>query len=251
MLTGYTGGKILWLRDEEPENFARMKVFINPKDYIRFKLTGEIGTDMSDASGTGFFDVKSRRWSDRIIEIADLPKSIFPPCMESVDLAGHVTAEVAALTGLPEGLNVYAGGGDAVIQTTGAGLVRQGVIGVVIGTAGNVSMGLNGYKDNPGAKLQVFCNNEPGLWHAFGCTLAAGGAYRWYRDALCESDIAAAKATGRNVYDIMGEAAAASCPGANGVHIRAVPVGRALPVPGRQRARRVLRADAGLARAPI
>ena len=231
MLTGYTGGKILWLRDEEPENFARMKVFINPKDYIRFKLTGEIGTDMSDASGTGFFDVKSRRWSDRLIEIAGLPKSIFPPCMESVDLAGHVTAEVAALTGLPEGLNVYAGGGDAVIQTTGAGLVRQGVIGVVIGTAGNVSMGLNGYKDNPGAKLQVFCNNEPGLWHAFGCTLAAGGAYRWYRDALCESDITAAKATGRNVYDIMGEAAAASCPGANGVIFAPYLSGERCPYP--------------------
>ena len=231
MLTGYTGGKILWLRDEEPENFERMRVFINPKDYIRFKLTGEIGTDMSDASGSGFFDVHNRKWSEELIKIAGLPMSIFPPCMESIDLAGHVTKEAAELTGLPEGLNVYAGGGDAVIQTTGAGLVRQGVIGVVIGTAGNVSMGLNGYKENAGGMLQVFCNNEPGLWHAFGCTLAAGGAYRWYRDTLCESDIAAAQATGRNVYDIMGDAAAASKPGANGVIFAPYLSGERCPYP--------------------
>ena len=231
MLTGYTGGKLLWLRDEEPENFERMKVFVNPKDYIRLMLTGEVAIDMSDASGTGFFNVRKREWSWELIDIAGLPHSIFPECIESTALAGHVTADAARLTGLPEGLNVYAGGGDAVIQTTGAGLVRQGVIGVVIGTAGNVSMGLNGYKDNPGGKLQVFCNNEPGLWHAFGCTLAAGGAYRWYRDALCEADIAAARASGRNVCDIMGEAAAASRPGANGVIFAPYLSGERCPYP--------------------
>ncbi len=231
MLTGYTGGKLLWLRDEEPANFERMKLFLNPKDYIRFKLTGEIALDVSDASGTGFFNVRERQWSWELIDIAGLPHSIFPECIESTALAGRITAEVAQLTGLPQGLNVYAGGGDAVIQTTGAGLVRQGVIGVVIGTAGNVSMGLNGYKDNPGGKLQVFCNNEPGLWHAFGCTLAAGGAYRWYRDALCEADIERARATGRNVYDIMGEAAAQSRPGANGVIFAPYLSGERCPYP--------------------
>ena len=231
MLTGYTGGKLLWLRDEEPENFSRMELFLNPKDYIRFMLTGEKAIDMSDASGSGFFNVKERRWSWELIDIAGLPHSIFPELLESVDLAGHITREAAALTGLPEGLNVYAGGGDAVIQTTGAGLVRQGVIGVVIGTAGNISMGLNKYLDNPGGKMQVFCNNAPGMWHAFGCTLAAGGAYRWYRDTLCEADIAEAKRTGRNVYDIMGEAAAASRPGSNGVLFAPYLSGERCPYP--------------------
>ena len=231
MLTGYTGGKLLWLRDEEPENFAKMDLFLNPKDYIRFMLTGEKAIDMSDASGSGFFNVKERRWCWELIDIAGLPRSIFPELLESVDLAGHITREAAELTGLPEGLNVYAGGGDAVIQTTGAGLVRQGVIGVVIGTAGNISMGLNKYLDNPGGKMQVFCNNAPGMWHAFGCTLAAGGAYRWYRDALCESDIAEAKRSGRNVYDIMGEAAAASRPGANGVIFAPYLSGERCPYP--------------------
>ncbi len=231
MLTGYTGGKILWLRDEEPDNFARMRLFVCPKDYIRFKVTGELGIDASEAAGTGFFNTKERKWSDELIAIAGLDKSIFPTCMESTELAGHVTREVAELTGLPEGLNVYAGGGDAVIQTTGAGLIKPGILGVVIGTSGNVSAGLDRYYDNPNGNLQMFCNNEPGLWHAFGCTLTAGGAYRWYRDELCQHDIALAKQTGRNVYDVMGEGAAQSVPGSNGVIFVPYLTGERCPYP--------------------
>ena len=231
MLTGYTGGKILWLRDEEPANFARMKVFVCPKDYIRLKICGEVGMDVSEASGTGFFDTKNRRWSDGLIALAGLDKSIFPEVRESTELAGHVTKEIAELTGLPEGLNVYFGGGDAVIQTTGAGLVKPGVLGVVIGTAGNVSMGMDRYNDNPNGDLQMFCNNEPGLWHAFGCPLTSGGAYRWYRDELCQHHVDAAKATGRNVYDLMGEEAAQSRPGANGVVFTPYLTGERCPYP--------------------
>ena len=231
MLTGYTGGKILWLRDEEPANFEKMKVFVCPKDYIRYHLTGEIAIDASDASGTGFFNTKKRCWSDELIEIAGLDKSIFPTCLESTDLAGRVTKKASELTGLPEGLPVYAGGGDAVIQTTGAGLIAPGILGVVIGTAGNVSMGLTNYTDNPGGALQMFCNNEPGLWHAFGCTLTAGGAYRWYRDTLCEADIRAARESGMNVYDLMGKAAESSVPGANGVTFLPYLTGERCPYP--------------------
>jgi len=217
MLAGYTGGKILWLRDEEPENFERMRTFVCPKDYIRLKVTGEVMLDMSDASGTGFFDTKARRWSDALIALAGLSKSIFPEVRESTDLAGYVTRACAEETGLPEGLPVYLGGGDAVIQTTGAGLVKPGVVGVVIGTAGNVSMALDRYFDNPNGALQMFCNNAPGLWQAIGCTLAAGGSYRWYRDTLCEQMRDGAKAAGKSVYELMDKSAAASRPGANGV----------------------------------
>ena len=142
---------------------------------------------MSEASGTGFFDTKNRVWADGLIALAGLDKAIFPKAVESTALAGCVTAEAAAETGLPEGLNVYAGGGDAVIQTTGTGLVEPGVLGVVIGTSGNVSMGMSGFHANPEGNLQMFCNNEPGLWHAFGCTLTAGGAFSWY----CENAVRA------------------------------------------------------------
>ena len=231
MLTGYTGGKILWLRDEEPENFARMDTFVCPKDYIRYRLTGEKGIDVSDASGTGFFDTGKRCWNDALIALAGLDRALFPEAHESTELAGKVTRTAAEETGLPEGLNVYFGGGDAVIQTTGAGLVTPGVLGVVIGTSGNVSMALDKYYPNPNGDLQMFCNNEPGLWHSFGCPLTSGGAYRWYRDELSQHSVALAKETGRNVYDIMGQEAEQSVPGANGVVFTPYLTGERCPYP--------------------
>lgn len=231
MLTGYTGGKILWFRDKEPEDFQKMRVFVCPKDYIRFRLSGEIATEVSDASGTGFFDTQRRVWSDALISLAGLDKRIFPPCLESTDLAGRVTRQAAEETGLPEGLPLFAGGGDAVIQTTGAGLVKPGTVGVVIGTAGNVSMALDHFVPNPKGALQMFCNNQANLWQAIGCTLSAGGAYRWYRDALCENDIAIARQTNRSVYDVMGEKAAQSVPGANGVVFAPYLSGERCPYP--------------------
>ena len=231
MLTGYTGGKIIWLRDEEPDNFAKMKVFVCPKDYIRLRLTGEVAMDVSDASGTGLFNTQTRTWAAELIGKLGLNMDIFPNVVESTAPAGKITAAAAAETGLPEGLTAYAGGGDAVIQTTGAGLVKPGILGVVIGTAGNVSMAIDAYHDNPQGNLQMFANNEPGLWLAFGCTLTAGGAYRWYRDTLCEGDIAMAKAEGKSVYDLMGEAAEQSAPGANGVVFLPYLTGERCPYP--------------------
>ena len=231
MLTGYTGGKILWLRDEEPENFKKMKLFICPKDYIRYRMTGTLGIDMSDASGTGFFDVRNRKWSDGLIELAGLSKVIFPEAHESTELAGTVTAAAAAETGLPEGLNCYFGGGDAIIQTTGGGMVKPGTLGVVIGTAGNVAMALDKYEDNPNGALQLFCGNEPGSWMALGVTLTAGGAYRWYRDELCKYEKGVAQAEGGNVYDVMGKSAEQSMPGAHGVVFTPYLTGERCPYP--------------------
>ncbi len=231
MLTGYTGGKLLWMKEEEPELFEKMTIFICPKDYIRYRLTGELGIDASDASGTGFYDTIHRTWSDELIALAGLDKSIFPKVGESVDLAGIVSAEAAAETGLNPGTNVYFGGGDAVIQTTGAGLVRPGILGVVIGTAGNVSMAVDRPQKNPGGDLQMFCNNAPDLWHAFGCTLTAGGAYRWYKDTLCADLASRARAEKANVYDLMSADAAKSKPGANGVIFLPYLTGERCPYP--------------------
>ena len=231
MLTGYTGGKLLWLRDEEPENFARMKIFCCPKDYIRFRLTGRVLTDVSEASGTGFFDTKNRVWADGLIALAGLDKAIFPKAVESTALAGCVTAKAAAETGLPEGLNVYAGGGDAVIQTTGTGLVEPGVLGVVIGTSGNVSMGMSGFHANPEGNLQMFCNNEPGLWHAFGCTLTAGGAFSWFVKTLASEDAADAAREGKNTYAYIDERVKNVPAGANGVLFAPYLTGERCPYP--------------------
>ncbi|MCQ2437925.1 MAG: xylulokinase [Clostridia bacterium] len=231
MLTGYTGGKILWLKEEEPENYAKMVYFFCPKDYIRFRMTGTVGIDVSDASGTGFFNTEKRIWNDALIALAGLDKATFPEAHESTELAGKVTKDVAELTGLPEGLNVYFGGGDAVIQTTGAGLVKPGILGVVIGTSGNVAMGLEKFNPNPNGDLQMFCNNQPGLWHAFGCPLTSGGSYRWYRDELGQHYKAEAKAAGVSVYDLMNADAEASVPGSHGVIFTPYLTGERCPYP--------------------
>ena len=218
MLTGYTGGKILWMKENEPENYAKTKIILNPKDYIRFLLTGVLATEVSDASGTGLFNVKERRFSTELLEKLGISRSLFPETVyESSDVAGTVTKKVAEMTGLYEGLPVMAGGGDAVIQTTGSGLVRQGVLGVVIGTSGVVAMGLDGYKVNRGGALQVFCNNAPDLWHSMGVTLSAGGSFRWYKDTLCGDEDAEAKRTGKNVYAILDDEAEKAKPGCGGL----------------------------------
>lgn len=183
MLTGYTGGKLLWLKKHEPENYARMKRFLMPKDYIRFLMTGRRCTDVSEASGTGLFDVKKREFSKPLIGLLGFDMAVFPEVLESDELAGHVTREAAKLTGLPEGLPVYAGGGDAVIQNTGMGIVEEGRIGFVIGTSGVVAMSLDAFGKNTGGKLQYFCNNKR-TWMAFGCQLSSGGSLEWFRNTF-------------------------------------------------------------------
>jgi len=125
MLTGFTGGKILWVKKHESEVFQKIDTFLMPKDYIRFMMTGEKATDVSDGSGTGLFDVEKRQWNFALIDKLGFGRDIFPKCCESDDIAGHITADAAEATGLPVGMPVYAGGGDAVIQTTGMGIVKE------------------------------------------------------------------------------------------------------------------------------
>lgn len=217
MLTGYTGGKILWMKENEPENYERTVMVINPKDYVRYRLTGVIATEVSDASGTGLFDVRERKWAYGLIDRAGLKRSMFPRCVESTDPAGVVSAGAAAETGLPQGVPVYAGGGDAVISTTGAGLIQPGKVGITLGTSGVVALGLPAYADNAGGKLQLFCNNAPGTWMAFGCTLAAAGSYQWFKNALGDYEQSAEKNGGPDAYVQLNRLAADVAPGSDGL----------------------------------
>ena len=188
MLTGYTGGKILWVKENEPENYARIRRIVNPKDYIVYKLTGALVTDVSDASGTGLFDVEKRAWAWELIDKLGFDRSFFAQPLESTEKAGEVSAEAAALTGLPEGVSVYIGGGDAVISTVAMGLTDQSKIGVTVGTSGVVAMTLDSYGFNQGGLLQLFCGNFPGSYMAFGCTLSAAGSLQWLHDALLDGE---------------------------------------------------------------
>lgn len=180
MLTGYSGGKLLWLRENEPENYARICHVLPAKDYIRYRLTGMLCTDYSDASGTGLFDVRRQRWSEKLLAALDIPASILPPAVSSVEKAGVVTGEAAALCGIPEGTPVFGGGGDAVLSLLVSGVTDTDRLSVTLGTSGVVASPLRHCIDNPEGMLQVFCGTSDNRWAAIGCTLAAAGSYEWF-----------------------------------------------------------------------
>jgi len=184
MLPGFTGGKIIWLREHEPDNYARMARMLNPKDYIRHRMTGLYTTEVSDASGTGLFDVVHRTWSTELLEKIDVDPALLPDVVESVEQTGTLAADVSEAWGVPADTPVFGGGGDAVIQTTAMGLIEEGSAGFTIGTAGIVAGGLSRCPDNPEGRVQVSAGNEQRRWHIMGVTLSAGGAFQWLRDAL-------------------------------------------------------------------
>ncbi len=230
MLTGYTAGKIRWLQQNEPENFARVKIFLNPKDYIRLCLTGQAVTDVSDASGTGFYDVKQNRWQEELLHKAGLAKELFPEVVESTAVSGFVSKKAAEQTGLPQAVPVSGGGGDAVISTTGLGLIRPGRIGITLGTSGVVAMGVPEFMPNPAGKLQVFRGNQPGSFTAMGVTLAAAGSYQWFADNLGQAEKAVAQTSGQSAFYLLDQAARTSPPGADGLIFLPYLTGERCPV---------------------
>ena len=241
MLPGFTGGKIIWLRDHEPEHYAPMVRLLNPKDYIRFRMTGVYATDVSDASGTGLFDVEHRTWSTELLGKIDVDPSLLPDVVESIEQTGTLADDLCEAWGLPAGTPVFGGGGDAVIQTTAMGLIEEGSAGFTIGTAGIVAGGLSRCPDNPDGRVQVSAGNEPGRWHIMGVSLSAGGAFQWLRDALTPLNDSQKLTFER--LDLAGQGRRAR---RRRRDVRPVPAGRALALrrPGRQREPRRPLADA-------
>jgi xylulokinase len=184
-LPGYWLPKILWLRKHEPENLKHTSKFLLPKDFLRFKLTGVYATDVSDASGTLLFDVQNRCWSKEILSIFSIDESLLPQAVESTTITGQITQKAALETGLPEGIPVVGGGGDQSSGGIGLGVIRDGIISCVLGTSGVVMAKTDDVKlDFENRGLHSFCYSMPGKWFLMGCTLAAGGSYRWLREAL-------------------------------------------------------------------
>lgn len=198
MLTGFTAPKILWVRDHEPTAYARVAHVLLPKDYVRYRLTGELCSDVSDASGTGLFDVRNRRWSDELLAELGIPRAWLPEVSESPVVSAQINAAGAAATGLLAGTPVVAGAGDQAAQAVGAGIVREGIVSVTIGTSGVVFAHANSYRVEPSGRLHAFCHAVPGAWHLMGVMLSAGGSLRWYRDTL---------AAGQSYDQLMSQAA--------------------------------------------
>jgi xylulokinase len=184
MLVGYTGGKVAWMRNHEPELFGRLRHVLNPKDYLRFVLTGELATEVSDASGTGLFDTRRRTWATGLLDLLEIDPALLPPCHESHVVSGRVSRSGSELFGLKAGIPVVGGGGDSVIQTIGSGVIAPGELQTTIGTAGILAAALDEPVSNPDGRLQVFCNVAPDKWHCMGVSLNAGGAVEWLRALL-------------------------------------------------------------------
>jgi xylulokinase len=231
VLPGFTAPKIVWVRENEPEVHRRIASVLLPKDYVRYRLTGGFFSDVSDASGTSVFDVEKRCWSDEMLKAFDIPRQWLPEVTESPVISARVNAEAARLTGLLEGTPVVGGGGDNAAANVGVGVIREGVVSVSLGTSGVVFAASDTYRMEPEGKLHAFCHAVPGQWHLMGVMLSAAGSFRWYRDALGDTERARATETGRDVYDILTEGAAQVPAGCEGLLFLPYLTGERTPYP--------------------
>src|SRR4029434_167797 len=183
-VSGFTLPKLLWLRDHEPENWAKVRLVLLPKDYIRLKLSGVKASDVADSSGTLLFDVANRKWSDEMLNAFDLDANIFPKVFESLEVTGTVSANGAGATGLVEGTPIVAGAGDKAAGAIGLGIVRPGMLSATIGTSGVAFLVTDGPQQDPLGRIHTMCHAVPGRWHNTGVTQSAGLSLKWYRDNL-------------------------------------------------------------------
>lgn len=207
VLTGFTLPKLLWVRDNEPRNFARVKKILLPKDYLRFQLTGEFASDVSDASGTALFDVAQRRWSDKMIDGLHLDASALPYVYESQEISGQVTAQAAKATGLNEGTPVVAGAGDQAASAIGNGIVNAGPVSCTLGTSGVVFSYLGEPNYDDAGRVHTFCHAVKASWHVMGVTQGAGLSLQWFRSQIAPS----------SSYDSLMDEAATAAAGSQGL----------------------------------
>lgn len=216
-LTGFTAPKVLWVRKHEPRVYDKTEKILLPKDYVRFRLTGEFATEVSDASGTLLLDVRRRRWSKPVLDALKIDKALLPDCFESHVVSGKISQLAAKETGLAVGTPVVGGGGDQAAGAVGNGIVTTGVISATLGTSGVVFAFSDEVKTDPLGRAHTFCHAVPGKWHVMGVILAAGGSFRWFRDALGEAEIRAANKRKVDPYQVLCEEAAKAPLGCEGL----------------------------------
>jgi len=210
-LTGFTAPKILWLRNNEPRNYARLKKVLLPKDDVRRRLTGEYATEVSDASGMLLLDVKKRNWSAKLLAKLELDSSLLGKVYESEDVTGTLTKKAAKTLGLTTDCVVVGGAGDCAANAVGTGVVRSGVLSTSIGTSGVMFVHSDDVQVDPEGRLHTFCHAVRGKWHMMGVNLCAGGSLQWFAENLCAE-------LGDNVYDVLNREAARANPGAEGLY---------------------------------
>lgn len=206
-LTGFTAPKLLWVANHEPENWAHVVTVLLPKDYVRYRLTGEKATDVAGGSGTMLFDLSSRTWSPEVLGALDIDPSILPPTHEGPDVTGILSPASAEATGLVAGTPVVGGGGDQSANAVGVGVIDSGLVALSLGTSGVVFAASHEPTIDAEARVQAFCHAVPGRWHMMGVMLSAAGSLRWLRDAVApQAD-----------FDALVEGASEVPPGSDGL----------------------------------
>ncbi|HUX86463.1 MAG TPA: xylulokinase, partial [Chloroflexota bacterium] len=216
VLPGFTAPKIIWVRENEPEVYRQIAHVLLPKDYLRYRLTGAFHTEVSDASGTALLDVGRRDWSRELLAALDVPSAWLPECHESIVVSARISREAADETGLRVGTPVVGGGGDQAAQAVGSGIIHEGLVSATLGTSGVVFASSDDYRREPNGRLHAFCHAVPNRWHLMGVMLSAAGSFRWFRDAIAEADVLAARQAGVDVYERLtaqAETVPAGCEG--------------------------------------
>lgn len=213
----YSAAKLLWVKENEPEVYARAAKMIHAKDYIIYRLTGELVSDYSDASGTNLLDIEKKQWSGELIDAFGIRAELLPELHPSTDIAGGITAEAASLTGLLAGTPVVIGGGDGSCACVGAGVVREGKAYNVIGSSSWISTAAAKPYFDPKMRTFNWVHLDPELYTPCGTMQAAGYSYSWYRDVFCGEERRQAAEQGTGVYRIIDEQVLQSPAGANGL----------------------------------
>lgn len=204
-LTGFTASKILWVRNHEPEIYEKCRHILLPKDYVRYMLTGEFATEVSDASGMQLLDIQNRCWSGEVCEKLEIDLAYLPKVYESPEITGAITPAAAQLTGLAPGTPVVGGAGDNAAAAVGTGIVREGRAFTTIGTSGVVFAHTDSMVLDPGGRVHTFCCAVPGCWHVMGVTQGAGLSLKWFRDNFCMAEKETAQLMGVDPYYLMDQ----------------------------------------------
>lgn len=216
-LTGFTAPKILWLRNHEPKNFEKTVKVLLPKDDVRRRMTGEYATDVSDASGMLLLDVARRDWSDELLSKLQLDRSLLGKCYESEEITGRLTKDAAKKLGLTTECTVVGGAGDCAAGAVGNGIVSRGTLSTSIGTGAVMFVHSDTVEVDPLGRLHTFCHAVHGKWHMMGVSLTGGGCLQWFRNRLCQAEIASAKKTKIDPYTIITEEASKIPSGCEGL----------------------------------
>ncbi len=216
-LTGFTAGKVMWVKDNEPEIYEKINKILLPKDYVRYMLTGEFATEVSDASGMQYLDVPKRQWSKEVISRLDVKYEWLPTVYESYEISGLINKSAAELTGLAVGTPVGGGAGDQAAGAVGNGIVTSGIVSATIGTSGVVFAHTDKVSIDPSGRVHTFCHALPNAWHIMGVTQGAGLSYRWLRDEMCSIEKVMGERLGIDPYELMGQQAEHVEPGCSGL----------------------------------